>query len=306
VLGPQTMLETILEEPSQHGTLAVMRFVSSLTLVAVLGCGQDVTNPHSTRDPTSGVTVVSGTTGEATDPVVSDTSTTGLVPTASDAGIGTPDVVDAAAQRTPCKPGPGTTGNPQTVVEVVQLINGLPHPVTIMCLLESLDRPLRILAASSFISAQPAFGVDNPRIFILGGGISMSVVPYGDSRNLLEMGELTSNTESIKAELEFPIHEPLSPEAAFTHIHSESFEGTVCAGCHGGETLVEDYPVAGAYNSIAYRPLPVYEVNFDYVHYQFETCDESLEPERCAFYDALFAHGEVLPDHFPEDMPLFQ
>lgn len=288
-----------------------MRFAFTLALLA-LGCDQPASNEGGSSAIDSTATEASpdaGTTNagtsdsdaRATDSVTTDTVDDG----APDAA--TPNYVDATTPVVePCRPAPGTTGAPSTVVEVVQLINGLPHPVTISCFLESLERPLRIIAAASFISAQPAFNVDSPRIFILGNGISLSVVPHGDSQNLLEMGELTSNTRSIKAELEFPILEPLSLDAAFEHIRSEIYGGTVCFGCHHDERAVEDYPVAGAFDSVAYRPLPEYEVNFDYVQYQYATCDAELEPERCGFYTALFGHGEVLPDRFPEEMPLFQ
>lgn len=162
------------------------------------------------------------------------------------------------------------------------------------------------MAAASFISAQPSFGTKNPRLFILGDGISLTIVAAGTGKDLLEMGELTSNTHSIKAELVFPVTEHLSLDAAFTHVRSDSREGTVCFACHGDEVEALDYPVAGAFESVAYRPLPELEVSLALVKAQFTSCDANAAPETCAFYEALFGHGEVIADRFPDEMPLFQ
>lgn len=300
----QTMLITKLERRLRRVTVKGMRFVSWVGLatsvgLTALGCGQADNSPpvepgHTDVDATGNEDTEDKDTG---DEVNSTTST-------SDAGSTSTDTTSAEPRR--CQPGPGTTGSPSSVVEVVELINGLPHPVTMPCFLEALDRPLSIMAAASFISAQPAFNVDNPRIFILVNGLSLSVVPYGDSSTLLEMGEFVSPTRSIKAELEFPIEEPLGLDAAFQHIRSDVYGGTVCFGCHHGEEEEVNYPVPGAFSSVAYRPFPEYEVNFDYVKYQFTTCDPVEQPERCAFYRALFGHGEVSSDRFSEEVPLFQ
>lgn len=211
----------------------------------------------------------------------------------------------SASEGDSCTPGPGATGNPRTIVEVIQLINSLPMPVTIPCFLESLERPISLVATSSVISAQPANGQDNPRLFLLRDGISLSVVPSGDASHLLELGELTSGTQSIKGELAFPVTAPLALDAAFTHV-ARPAGGTVCYVCHHGEAPVTDYPVDGAFESIAYRPTPRLEINFDYVEYQYKTCDPTLEPDRCALLSALFAQGDISRGAFPEEMPTFE
>lgn len=204
-----------------------------------------------------------------------------------------------------CSPGPGASGRPQTVVEVVELINSLPMPVTIPCLLRSLDRPLQIVATYSVISAQPANGQDNPRLFIVNDGMSMSVVPTGEVSHLLELGELASPTRSIKGEIAFPVMEPLALSAPFEHI-ARPVGGTVCYVCHHDEVAASGYTGLGAFESVAYRPVPRYEINFDYVEYQYTTCDAEAEPERCAFYAALFDQGGVSHGAFPEEMPTFE
>lgn len=191
------------------------------------------------------------------------------------------------------------------MTDVVELINGLPMPVSLPCFLESLERPLRLYATSSVVSAQPANGFDNPRLFIINDHLSLSVVPFGDAANLLEIGEFTTMNRSIKGELAFPVTAPLPLEAPLTKILAND-EATVCRICHFPETALPGYSLAGAFESIAYRPIPRLEVNFDYVVYQYETCDHEAEPERCAFYAALFDQGQVTRGEFPPELPTFE
>ena len=245
-------------------------------------CGAETSGPPST-EPSVG-------SAEPAESAQSD------VTTEIDAGVSSEEA---------CKPASGTTGSPQTVLEVIELINGLPMPVTLPCFLRSLDRPLQLVATSSVVSAQPAQGVANPRLFIVSDALSLSVVPRGPGRNLLEIGEITAPNRSIKGELEFPVEAPLALDAAFTHI-AESSERTHCHGCHFPETPATDYPVAGAFESIAYRSIPRYEVNFDYVAYQFTTCDYSVDLDRCSMLAALFDQGQVFPGAFPAEMPTFE
>lgn len=269
--------------------------VSALALCCAASCSDD------TREvsPAEGAeTVGAGEDATSIDGDVESTS----VPLEVDSGQ-LPDGGDGPALR--CSPGPGSTGSPKTMVEVVELINSLPMPVTIPCLLQSLDRPLRVMATASVISAQPANGQDNPRLFLIGDGISLSVVPTGDSAHLLEVGELTSNTRSIKGEIGFPVTEPLALDAPFKRI-ARDVGGTICYVCHHPETAAEDYPIAGAFESTAYRPVPGLEINFDYVEYQYTTCDYETEPDRCAFFAALFDQGQVSRGEFPQEMAVFE
>src|SRR5689334_21320856 len=55
-----------------------------------------------------------------------------------------------------CRPPSGVSGTPRTIFEVAALANALPHPLSLTCFLESLDRPLALHAAVSTISLQPA------------------------------------------------------------------------------------------------------------------------------------------------------
>ncbi|HYX33397.1 MAG TPA: hypothetical protein VE954_09810 [Oligoflexus sp.] len=121
-----------------------------------------------------------------------------------------------------------------TIAGVVALINSLPKPVTLECLVASLKRPLALNATTSVISAQPATSRDKPRIFLQNEGLLLSIVP-GDAT--LEFGEIWQSIYSIKNELTFPIKEPLSDNAPFVSIgsiFSSSQNQTRCGGpCHG-------------------------------------------------------------------------
>jgi hypothetical protein len=200
-----------------------------------------------------------------------------------------------ALEPEPCAPTPGTTGSPSSIAETVDLINGLPKPVSLVCFLEALERPLRLVATQSFFSAQPAVGARSPRIFLFMDGIIQSIVPAGSARNLLEMGEATTPGSSIKAELEFPITENIRLATAFERLPLEGF--TTCGVCHDGS--VPALGIEGAFESEVLRPDDRDLVPLAALEGEARSCDGELEPERCAMLGALFQHGEVLPTEFP-------
>jgi hypothetical protein len=211
---------------------------------------------------------------------------------------GPEQVVDGSAgalEPEPCAPAPGTTGSPSSIAETVDLINGLPKPVSLVCFLEALERPLRLVATRSFFSAQPAVGARSPRIFLFMDGIIQSIVPAGSARNLLEMGEATSPGSSIKAELEFPISENITLATAFERLPLEGI--TTCGVCHDGRVPV--LGIEGAFESEVLRPDDRELVPLAALEGEARSCDAALEPERCAMLGALFQHGEVLATEFP-------
>lgn len=195
----------------------------------------------------------------------------------------------------PCAPASGTTGSPSSIAETVDLVNGLPKPVSLACFLEALDRPLRVVATRSFFSAQPAVGSRSPRIFLFMDGIIQSIVPEGIPSNLLEMGEATTPGSSIKAELEFPITENITLATAFERLPLDDI--TTCAVCHNGHVPV--LGIDGAFESEVLRPADVELVPLADLENEARICDAELEPERCAMLDALFQHGEVIAAEFP-------
>jgi hypothetical protein len=205
---------------------------------------------------------------------------------------------DGARELERCAPAPGTTGSPASIAETVELVNGLPRPVSLACFLEALERPLRLVATHSLFSAQPAVGARSPRIFLFMDGIIHSIVPEGSARNLLEMGEATNPGSSIKAELEFPITESITLETAFERLPFNDI--TTCGVCHNGRVPV--LGIAGAFESEVLRPADEELVPLAQLEQEARSCDAGLEPERCAMLSALFQHGEVVGAEFPRSV----
>lgn len=206
-----------------------------------------------------------------------------------------------------CSPAEGTSGNPRTIHEALDLINGLPHPVDFPCFLESLDRPLAIHATSNTQSAQPAVGKRSPRIFIvLNESLSLSFVPAVVAGSL-ELGERKADDPgfSVKAEVHFPIEDQLMPEDAFSRLAPDAStgltldQGTLCRTCHDNEKPAPDYPVRGGFTSAIVRPTSFFAVDAAALRKERDTCDEAAEPERCAMLHALFDHGDVAQTAFP-------
>jgi hypothetical protein len=236
----------------------------------------------------SGMIACSGADGE-----------TAPVATAPVEGVGgSSGAAEPAAELQPCAPAPGTTGRPSSIAETVDLVNGLPKPVSLACFLQALERPLRLVATRSFFSAQPAVGARSPRIFLFMEGIIHSVVPDGAARNLLEMGEATTPTSSIKAELEFPITENITLATAFERLPMGDI--TTCGVCHNGHVPALD--IEGAFESEVLRPADGELVPLAELEDEARTCDGELEPERCAMLGALFEHGEVIATEFPRSV----
>lgn len=231
-------------------------------------------------------------------PPVAATPDASIPPDAS-----TPPAVDArdAVVATGCRPPAGVSGAPANIAETVALVNALPHPVTLTCLLESLDRPLRVDAVNSVISLQPARGRRSPRLFLASGKLILSVVPEGSGSALVEFGEFVDETRTVKGELEFPIEAPIEVVAAYRRLHGP--RSSLCAGCHRGEEAADDLGYPEAFVSAAVRPVPRDRVPLEQVRAEHEACDASAEPQRCAFFRALFDHGPVVQWEFPEDLP---
>lgn len=188
---------------------------------------------------------------------------------------------------------------PQTIAELVAHIEALPHPVTIPCLLASLPRPLSVVATDSKFSVQPADGPDNPRIFVLGEGLILSVVPVGDGARLLEFSEWISPTHTIKGELEFPITGALSADAPYD-LGLEGFL-TRCGVCHRDEYEVPGRP--GVHASEAIRPAEFSLVPIDGLDAVLASCDWVGEPARCEMLSGLLDFGELVQGEFPEELP---
>lgn len=203
--------------------------------------------------------------------------------------------MSACGAPSPC----ARDARPESIEDAVVLIGDLPSPVTLACFLESLERPLGLELTSDVFSAQPAQGFRSPRIFVQSERMSMSVVPAGLGRDLLEFGERTESELTIKAELEFPVTLPLDPRAAYDKVlNYDGSDRTGCQVCHFEEVEVRP----GVYASTPLRPPPRLVVPLELLEEEHAICDWADDPFRCGMYAALFDHGRVehvpFPDHY--------
>ncbi len=203
-----------------------------------------------------------------------------------------------------CVAGEGVSARPSSIAETVQLINSMPRPLSISCFLRALERPLSVHATTSPFSAQPAPGPENPRLFLFIDPLYLSVVPDGESRDLLELSELTSNTRSVKAEILFPVTEEFPLPLAYERVLDEkNGDRTSCGLCHGDEQPVDaDGP---AFESSAIKPPPLLRVELDVLTDQSEKCEVTQGNDPCDMLRSLFLYGPVEDHEFPEEMALF-
>ncbi len=214
----------------------------------------------------------------------------------------------AAAQgSTPAEVGtqgciaPEGMGSPSSIQEAVDLINVLPSPVTIPCLVQSLDRPLAINSTMSFVSAQPAVDEHSPRVFIFLDSLSLSIVPAGWASDLLELGEYSGIHESLKGEIQMPVEPPITQDAAYDHLRYNQAV-TVCGLCHLDERKATEIDHPNAFISQSFQPPEDELVPLADVRAEHESCDPQQEPDRCAIFSALFDHGRVEHQDFPDEM----
>jgi hypothetical protein len=208
---------------------------------------------------------------------------------------------EVAPAEARCRPTGPVSASPQSIAEVVALVNALPRPLTLPCFLESLARPLAAQPIVSVVSLQPSFGARNPRIFLFWDKLIVSVVPDGTGRSLLEMGQLVDVDRSLKAELGFPLTEPVEPGTPFARVSKG--DGTSCGFCHSGEVPAGDVGGAPSFVSTAFAPTPRALQDLSLLRHERDVCDAAAEPDRCAFLRALFDHGEVRAQAFPAGIP---
>ena len=208
---------------------------------------------------------------------------------------------DGSTAERRCVPPDGVSGSPQTIDEVVALIDALPPPVTLPCFLESLDRPLHVEAAISRSSAQPAYWDRSPRLFLFIGDLVLTVVPEGSGAALLELGEFVDETHTRKAELVMPVATPVDPRAPYERVRYD--DGTTCGGCHPSEARDDAIDFADAFVSQALRPREDDLVALDRLRAEWLACRPEDEPDRCAMLEALCAHGPLVHQAFPDSLP---
>ncbi|MBK9322157.1 MAG: hypothetical protein IPM97_04225 [Bdellovibrionaceae bacterium] len=195
-----------------------------------------------------------------------------------------------------CNPGPGASGSPRTIEDVVVLINSLPKPVSIGCFLESLDRPLDIYGTFSSSSAQPSDGPSDPRIFIFKNTLAISVVTNGAAQEFMEFGLMLPGNVSQKGELKFPIQNELSITAPFDEIRSNG--GTGCVFCHANE---RPGPSPNSFVSEIIRPSSFTRVSLDAMKTESALCNSAsgANTHRCSIFKGIFNYGQVRGKDFP-------
>lgn len=193
--------------------------------------------------------------------------------------------------------------DPETIDELVNLINALPKPLTADCFMKSLKRPLYVNASSSTLSAQPADGWSSPRIFIFKGNLIIALVPTGVGSKLLEFSEMINSQRSIKGEIALPVLSNISHTDPFARINYPN--RTSCSGCHTSELLESTINGVPVYSSIAFRPRPSDDVYLDYLKDAHYLCQAQMSTSSsCNFWSGLFSHGDVIAKPFPTTMVL--
>jgi hypothetical protein len=162
------------------------------------------------------------------------------------------------------------------------------------CFVATLPRPLSVVATLNVASAQPAGGRGAPRIFFMLPKVVITAVPDGDGSKVLEFGEWTGSTSTIKGEIGLPVTTPLAADAPFERILKGS-DRTACATCHQRE---EPHPsIAKAFVSDALRPTNV--VTVEELEELHTLCTNAgVVSARCDFIHALFDFGEVTQGAF--------
>lgn len=203
-----------------------------------------------------------------------------------------------------CIPGPGTTGTPRTVEEVVALINSLPKPVTVPCLIESLTPPLKVFAMRSTASLQFSISPEDPRFFIFFAPLIISVTSGGPGAEVVEMSVVQPGSQlSLKAELRFPVTEHVSDALAYQRIRSGL--GTTCAHfCHQHEERDWRIQHAEAFLSKAIRPSLRFEVTLNSLESVRSACRSPTDSLRCELLHAVLVRGQATREEFPADMPV--
>jgi hypothetical protein len=198
--------------------------------------------------------------------------------------------------------------SPTNIAETLGSIDALVEN-TIPCLIANLARPLEVAASTSQFSAQPAFDDANPRLFVFLDGVVLTVVPDGVGKDLLEFGEWTSTSRTIKAELKFPPSLPVEPSAPYEKVLNTSTTvsgiATNCSVCHGVEQQELEIDGVHGYSSIAYRPIDSAVLPWTVVEQERWACADDDRSGRCDLLRALIDFGVVEPTEFGDEVATF-
>lgn len=256
-----------------------------LVLLALAGCGSSSTDAAPSPAPSTQAT----------------TAPTSSATPAKDAGAsdgGGPHGASEALRR--CAE---SKGEVRSITEAVTRLNSLiAKGGDGACFVATLPRPLAVVATFNKASAQPAGGLGAPRIFLMLPKLVITAVPDGEGSKVLEFGEWTGSTSTLKGEVALPVTAPLAADAAFTRILQTSGNTTTCGSCHGAE---DPHPtIAKAFISDALRPSN--EVSLPELEELHRLCIQAgTTGERCDFIHALFDFGEITQGAFSPAVRVF-
>jgi hypothetical protein len=174
--------------------------------------------------------------------------------------------------------------------DLTSLLRTLPTPVGLPCLLAALPRPVAIVGSKNVVSAQPAAGPQNPRVFVQPpGGLILSITLAGEASTHLETAEAVADAAgySIKGDLTFPLT-GCAERDFFADIVTTKYTGTACGGCHAGEYEVRKVDGIPAFASRALKPSSTQRVPMLRLRELAEACSAEDTTERCLMLRALF------------------
>jgi hypothetical protein len=198
---------------------------------------------------------------------------------------------------TDCSSADDSLKDPKTMGEIVNLINALPKPVSLTCFLNALKPPLKVFAVNSTSSAQSAVGNASPRIFILKDKLSLSVVPAGIGKDLLELGELYAS-QSFKAEIRFPVEGYINMAGLNSYLSGGAGTST-CSGCHLHESKMSYQNTSGTFISDIFRPDESKRVGKAFMKIETDICKSDVNKFRCDMLKAIYVNGQATDDIFP-------
>lgn len=171
------------------------------------------------------------------------------------------------------------------------------------CFVESLPRPLTVVATRGVLSAQPAAGPNDPRLLLQSGELVITVVAQGTAADLIEFGEWVTPTRTLKGESFLPRDGGLAELDPLVRPRRNAVT-SLCAICHRGE-LPSDV-VDGGFVSAAFRPDFGTEVPLSTVRAQYDACVAAHDASsRCELYRALFDPGGVTAGAFAPEVERF-
>ena len=128
---------------------------------------------------------------------------------------------------------------------------------------------------------------------IKGAARGVGAFAMGDAAAAAEpVNPATSPDRAIRAEIVFPLREPVRADEVIDHI-ALTGRNSFCGNCHFGETPAYDRFLGdGALESDVNEPDPAYEVDLEWLRERAAACDETSA--RCEVLSAVFDHGPVL------------